>query len=669
MKAVFLVCMLCVTTLSIAQSDIDSILVIWENESLPDSIRLNAIETIAWDGFLFTQPDSASYYAQLQLSFAKSKGLKKYMASALKTQGVSAYLKGTYARAIEYYSQCLEIYQEINYEKGVAASLNNIGLVYSDQGNYSIAIEYYVRSMNSYEKMKNREGMAISLNNVGLLHNKLGNYASSIECHTKSLAIRTEMKNDKGIAASLNNIGLNFEDQGNYEQASDYYFRSLKIKREINDKQGVATTLTNIGTIYQKIGDSRKALDYYSQSLTIREEIGNRIGIASSLGKIGAIYNETNDYSKAIKYASRALNVAKQIGATAEIRDAANVLSEAYKASGKYKLAFEMYGLYVAEKDSILSEKNQREVVSRYLSHEYEKRRLADSLAYVKEKKVKDALLQVREVKLEKMRIQQVVLIAGIVIALVFIGLIFNRFQVIKKQKLIIYEQNKELGNFNRIVSHDLKAPLGGMQALLGYIKSDIDSRNYSDLPDMVMALTEQVSKMKNLIDDILEYSAIGQIEGESRVVDCNVLIRKIADFLIIPETVSMKINEVLPTLKISEVQISQVFQNLISNAIKYMDKEGGKITIGYQERATDLMFYIEDNGIGIDEKYHEKIFQIFQIVPRGSHEQTGIGLSIVKKIIEMNEGRIWVTSELGVGSTFYFTLPKKCLSVVNSVT
>jgi signal transduction histidine kinase len=142
--------------------------------------------------------------------------------------------------------------------------------------------------------------------------------------------------------------------------------------------------------------------------------------------------------------------------------------------------------------------------------------------------------------------------------------------------------------------------------------------------------------------------------------VDLNELVPQVVDMLAAPEHITITIRDELPVVLCEQTRILQVFQNLLSNAIKYMDKPQGLITVGCTGEAEQWTFSVSDNGPGIDEKYHDRIFQLFQtLAPRDDYESTGIGLTLVKKIVELYRGKVWVESRLGAGSTFFFTLPK----------
>jgi signal transduction histidine kinase len=227
---------------------------------------------------------------------------------------------------------------------------------------------------------------------------------------------------------------------------------------------------------------------------------------------------------------------------------------------------------------------------------------------------------------------------------------------------------NQELKNFAYIVSHDLKAPLRGIKTLVEWITTDYADKLDDNGKEQMNLLTCRVDRMHNLIDGILQYSRVGRIEEEKVVVNLNELVTEVIDLIAPPENISITIENELPVIECSRTRITQVFQNLLSNAVKYMDKPQGQIKVGCVEEDGFWEFYVADNGPGIEEKHFEKIFQLFQtLAPRDEFESTGIGLTVTKKIVELYNGKIWVKSEPGQGSTFFFTLPKQEIELTAS--
>lgn len=220
---------------------------------------------------------------------------------------------------------------------------------------------------------------------------------------------------------------------------------------------------------------------------------------------------------------------------------------------------------------------------------------------------------------------------------------------------------NQELQDFAHIVSHDLKAPLRGIKSLATWLVDDYQDQLDDMGKEQLGLLKTRVDRMKNLIDGVLKYSRAGRNRFEIQDIDLNQTVRDILDSLSIPEHITVTCPDDLPTVPYDPVCITQVFQNLLSNAIKYMDKEQGQIDISMTENDTQWTFNVSDNGPGIDPQYHQKVFGIFQTLQsRDTYESTGIGLALVKKIIERSGGRIWLASEEGRGSTFSFTVLRK---------
>ncbi len=220
---------------------------------------------------------------------------------------------------------------------------------------------------------------------------------------------------------------------------------------------------------------------------------------------------------------------------------------------------------------------------------------------------------------------------------------------------------NKELNDFAYIVSHDLKAPLRGINTLVNWISTDYADKLDKDGKEQIDLLLGRVERMQNLINGILQYSRVGRVKEEKTQVNLTEIMPSIIDMVAPPENITITIENELPVIECEVTRITQVFQNLLSNAIKYMDKPQGQVRIGCIEENDCWKFSVADNGPGIEEKYFDRIFQIFQTLsPRDEVESTGVGLTVVKKVIEMYGGRIWVESKPGEGSTFLFTLSKQ---------
>jgi two-component system sensor kinase FixL len=244
-----------------------------------------------------------------------------------------------------------------------------------------------------------------------------------------------------------------------------------------------------------------------------------------------------------------------------------------------------------------------------------------------------------------------------------------ERKQAEKQQAQLLQklsEINQELKDFAYIISHDLKAPLRAIRTIADWLQADYADRLDAEGKEHLALLTNRVNRMQGLIDGVLQYSRIGRTEQGTVPVDLGRVVAEIIEDLDAPRHIAIGIESDLPTVDADPTRITQVFQNLLSNAIKYMDKPQGRIAVACAEQDGFWQFRVSDNGPGIDAKDFERIFKLFQtLMRRDDSESTGVGLTITRKIVELYGGKIWVESEIGQGSTFFFTFPKRNATVV----
>ena len=239
-----------------------------------------------------------------------------------------------------------------------------------------------------------------------------------------------------------------------------------------------------------------------------------------------------------------------------------------------------------------------------------------------------------------------------------------EREELVKK----LEAQNAELERFNYTVSHDLKTPLVTIKGFLGYLEQDVKTGNVERLQKDTQRIANAVDKMNHLLHDLLELSRIGRMVNPPQQIDTEQLVREAVETVrgrLEERGVIVHVHPNLPPLYGDRSRLIEVLQNLIENSTKYMgDQKNPQIEIGQaREDNGKPIFFVRDNGMGLAPEYHERIFGLFNKLDATS-EGTGVGLAIVKRIVEFHGGRIWVESELGKGSTFYFTLPHGGLPV-----
>ncbi|ALM21031.1 sensory transduction histidine kinase [Nonlabens tegetincola] len=235
----------------------------------------------------------------------------------------------------------------------------------------------------------------------------------------------------------------------------------------------------------------------------------------------------------------------------------------------------------------------------------------------------------------------------------------FKNLQL-QKEDLVksLEKSNNELKEYAHIVSHDLKSPLRSINALVSWLREDNKGILNDSSIQNIELIESTLEKMESLISGILEYSVLDKNVEAFKKVNLESLISEVIEMIYVPDHIQFKINNKFPIINGDKIKLQQLFQNLIANAIKYNDKDLGIITLSCKDQGSFYEFAIEDNGIGIEEQYHQKIFKIFHALHH-SKDSSGIGLSIVKKIVNLHGGEIWLDSTPNQGTTFYFTLKK----------
>ena len=222
-----------------------------------------------------------------------------------------------------------------------------------------------------------------------------------------------------------------------------------------------------------------------------------------------------------------------------------------------------------------------------------------------------------------------------------------------------LQQQKKELDNYAQLISHELKTPLRNISDVLIWIREELAHPISSENSiNSIELLEKKVERMEILLIKLEQYKNIRSSSFKKNKINLNTIAKKVIAKLQVPSHIKIEIKNKLPTLFADEIMLEKVFEILIQNALDHIDKEKGLILLACETTEEDYLFSIKDNGIGIKTKYHEKIFEMFQTID--SNNSTGIGLSIVKKIISYYNGEVKVESKTNKETIFYFSLPKK---------
>lgn len=447
-----LILLLLVSNAVYGKIDIQKQLKIWNDSEASDSARMKAIDAIAWSGYLYSKPDSAIYYANLQLDLAKKIGFKREEALALNTIGSAHDLKGEFDQALVYYQKSYDKNKVLNHESGMAAALNNMATVYRNLGGFIKAIELFQESYKIKKRLNDEKGCANTLLGIGNVFKEMGDWNKAEENFRKSLSIRKKINDRKGIANSLISIGNIHWSRESYRTALEFYQESLIIQKDIGDQKGIAVSYNNLGNIYKEMNDYSKAIENFHSSLIIRREISDKMGISTSLIGLGSVHSKLNAFDTALEYGMEAREIALEVGAVKQIMEVYYLLYEVYKKKNNYVEALKMHEQLLFYKDSILNDQKHKEVANLQYQFLYELKTMADSIKHNELKKLMDEKLRTEKIENEKKQAelevkkqQQYALFGGLSLVIVFSVFLYNRFRVTKKQKSIIEKQKEDV--------------------------------------------------------------------------------------------------------------------------------------------------------------------------------------------------------------------------------
>jgi len=506
-NSVFLIILFCFqTSLKAQNANLDSLWSVWDDISLPDSTRINAMNELAWDGYLFNHPDSAFECANLAYNLAEKAGFEKKMAASLNTQGASYWVRGNHVNALYYFNASYETYEKTGDLPNSAACLNNMGIIYRSQGNNLKALNFLLKSLNIQETIKDSSRMAGVMSNVGLIYQDQEEYGNALKYYSRSLKIRETLNDTNRMGGTLTNMGLILQIQEDYLGALNYFEKSLKLNRKLNNRKEEANSLVNIALVYVEQDDNDKALDYLAQSNSIANAINDSNGIANVQTSIGAIYLSQNKFSKAIYQCKKGLEISDLIGDILLQKEACNCLYLSYKNNGD-----PVNALYIHERLTVITDSlKQSETQQKLHEMEFNKQVLQDSIANAEKERIKEQEYQA-EVSANN-RSKNISFGVSITILILAVGL-YRRLRYVRKTKSIIEKEKERSDNLL-------------LNILPGEIAKELKEKGKADARDFdrvsilfsdFKSFTEQSAKLSaaDLVDEV-NYC----FEGFDRITD-----------------------------------------------------------------------------------------------------------------------------------------------------
>lgn len=673
-----------------------------------DTQKVLLYDKIAWE-FLNSDLDKAASYNKKGCVLAEEIIYRRGMGKSFKTRGVIAVFQSDLENALKHLQNALVNFRLINDKVGEANTINNLGWYYQQVGKYKESLEYFEAASSIREEIGDKKGLANSCNNLGVMYYMLGKYDKSLQKHLTAIRLWEELKERDNQAASFLNIGAVYREMDEKVLAMGNFQEGLKIAVEENNLRSMADAHSNIGDMWLENLKYKKAINHYLNALNIREKLADKTGIRESLSSLGAVHTAQKKYHEAIAYHNRSLHIAKTIDDKSGMLTQYNLLGEVQNLYNKPReaLSYLMPAQQLAKELGMMPElaKTYKQISLAYLTLEdyqqafqfqalttevndqifsEEKTRVLEELKekYESDQKEKEIGMLQKEREIAKLR-QRGWMILSLALAMAcVIGMLVYRYRIKVKntlalalQKQAIEERNHalELSNadleqFAYVVSHDLKQPLRTIGSFAGLISRRYPGVLDSEGKEFINYVTDGVKQMHNLLTDLLIYAQTGK-NSTYRVMDMNEIIdtatKNLQDF-IREKNASIHV-EGMPFMVGNRSGMIQLFQNMISNAIKFNENQPPEIEIEYRDENDRHLIVVRDNGIGISADHKEKIFVVFQrLHTQEDYPGTGIGLSICQKVAKQHGGEIWIDSEPGKGSAFYISLPKDFVPVTH---
>ncbi|MFN3385602.1 MAG: tetratricopeptide repeat protein [Candidatus Thermochlorobacter sp.] len=636
--------------------------------------------------------DSVMHYAKELLSLSQSLGYKHGIANAYNAISYVYERRADFPKAMETRMQALTVYESIKDKNGIAWCYHSLGNIYDYQAKYDLSLDYHFKALKLREELQDRKGIFWSLNRIGDSYANQGKHALSLEYCTKALKLAEELELQEGICSAAIGVAMSYLSLSHYAEAKRYALNALTIAQRIGDQRYADMALTTLGESEMHESNYDQAMQYFIKGLAIRQERKMQNAVAESLERIGRTLFLQKKYDAALQYAQRALETAEQVQARSEAKNAYKLLSDIYRSKGDYANALTYFEKFTALKDSLFSLETEKHIAELQLSLENER----------KDHEI-EALQKDREAKMIVQR--SLVLLAMLsMMIIVLIALSYrqkvkqnaklselNAMLTVAREKAEKERQTAEEANAFKtellgIAAHDLQNPL---QSIMGFSMLIIEKlEGQPEAKFMAENITHASQRMLHIITDLLKTSALdsGTLMLNKRMIDVNTLLQTvISGNMYAAERKLQKVTVHLEPHLYAEMdseRMREVFENLISNAIKYSPK-GTCITISSSRRSkisktatvshagteiknanrnTTILVSIQDEGQGLTQDDMKKLFGKFQRLsarPTDGESSTGLGLSIVKKIVELHGGRVWAESEgKGKGSTFFVELP-----------
>jgi two-component system, sensor histidine kinase and response regulator len=572
-------------------------------------------------------------------------------------------------KALIYAKQANELAELLGYEKGLALALENLGWIFYRTGDYTKSFDLSSRAIKLNEDLGDHAAVSRCLINVAAIHYEQKQFPLAIGHFKKAYSESRRTGNKKIMARAMNNIAYSFLQMPQIDSAHAYAQKALALSNEVNDRYMKAFAMRTLGDVYFERKDIDAALENFRACLRISEQETNTFLKVSTLHRIAKVYKELGQPGMAIHYLTQNLELAEKFGYREELERTYKLMSETYHAKNDVRNAYLYQSKYLAIHDSLYVQRQNEKITLLQAQFNDEIKQTQIELL------TKEAQLNEEEIKSQKVWLYFSIGCVSLLLILAFVLLYTNRYNSLAKRELqeknnAINLQAHELKNLNAtkdklfsIISHDLRSPLASLQAVMELVGTPGLTKD--EFINITRVLKRNLDSVHEDLDNLLMWAQT-QLKGFQAAPE-PLDLKGLADdkinlFLEAANAKGISItNDIQPgTVVVADRNhISLALRNLLANAIKF-NEPGGNIHVSSKHAGEMQEISVADSGIGISTEDVGKLFNADTHFTRpGTNKErgVGIGLLITKEFIENNKGSIWVTSELGKGTTFTFTL------------
>ena len=572
---------------------------------------------------------------------------------------------GNYKIAKDYHLDAIELAKSENDLETIENAYDGLGSLYEIVGDYPKAIEYYFQSLKIAEERKSQSGVVITLQNISTVYQHTKDKGKALEAIERAYNIAQKMDNSRLLAGVLYNYGKTLNHYGLLDEALEKQQASLNIYKEIQNKGNMIRGCINIGDIYTKKENYKEAQKYFMDCFEHKTYISN-FDNAQLHHKLGILFLKQNDIHKAEEALATSLNLSQQYDFKELSQKNNYSLYNIYLEKGQHREALSRLETYLKINEELLNKQKAKQVTELQFKYDVEK----------SEREISSLMLQKNKLLL----LGSSVLFTCLILFLIYIirlkgrnnEVLMKKSNEIRLQNLRLEESNEVLKQFAYVAAHDLKEPLRNIGGFISLIQKRFGKDFNDEANEYMTFVIKAVKRMNNLLGDLLEYSKITAQSAETEPIRVEDILEEVSCNLrekIIRTKAIIQYPPPLPSVRMSRIHLIQLFQNLISNALKFVEKEP-YIKIDGKIKGDQFILIVTDNGIGINKDYEHKIFNLFhQLNKRKHYEGTGIGLTICKNIVDKYNGKIWFESQRGEGTTFFISFPINMISTANGET